>query len=321
MSRWTAEEITREAARLIQARVGQQYQTTQLREWLQQEWETLWGEHDWRETLRVDSQVVKSGAQTLVLPSKYVKLAGTYNNGENGYGWPTWAAQDYATKQLTDLWNGGTSNGWKQEAQGAFNATSMGDSAVLLQPATPEKLQIASTNSNDKSLYMRIHGETSGGEFTYDLIATDASDGTTAKTTGSTFARVTMISTGAVGAGGKAGQFVVTGKDSGKEYARLDPWEAQSLYASYQLAGVPSVDTTIYYVAKLRWRPFLDAIEAPVIDDVSMALAYGVCSRAMLEKRNPELAVAFGSMREAEIAQAKRNASNKQPPRMVLRRW
>jgi len=326
----TIEQIVRDAAGDIQARVGGNYQTTNLRRYAQEEMEGIWDEYDARETLDVDTLTLAAGVNAIVLPRRYAKLVGQYGAplSDSNIYWPLWWDQSAAIAKLQEIYRGGPSGLFGPVDGGAYNAAFMGYQPVIQQPdvameaagetAVIEKLKLVSTASADVSLYVRITGEDADRNFIYDSIATNASNGTTAVETTNTYARITSISTGAVGTGGKTGRFVVTGSTSLAEYNTMEPWASATKYAAYQLAVAPTTSTTLYYVGKKNYVPFLDLIDAPPIPGVDAALKWGICARAMLEKRDADLAMFYGRMRQA--AMAKVRTASKEPAKMRLRR-
>lgn len=311
----TVEGICREAARLLQVRVGGNYQTTALHDYAQREAESIWLSKNWRETLRTVTLTVKSGNDWLVLPRQYASIVDTYlPTGVTDTWLPLYSDADTASRKLQSILNAGTEQHWATGKHGASSAVFAGEQCVKQQPDTAEKLEIASSNAADKGMELLVIGEDANGNPQREVVETNGTDGTTKVATSGVYGRIDRISTGATK--DRLGNLVVTGKDSLDEYAVIDPCNATSFYARYQLAAEATADTDLHTVCKLRFQRIQDEIEGIPIPGTGMVMVYGICAMAMLEKRQNEYAQDYMQLRARAMAEARSERRN--PPMMKM---
>jgi hypothetical protein len=312
----TMESVSREAARLLQIRVGGNYQANQLHEYAQREAEDIWDCRNWRETLRAVELTAVTDRDWLVLPAQYQKIVDTYTASTVAEWVPVYSSEDAASKRIQTILQAGGEPHWTTGRSGVQSAVFAGDQCVLIQPTAAEKLQVCSDNAADISMQILVIGEDSNGVIQREVVTTNGSDGTTKVDSSKTYLRIDKISTGSIST--RVGSFTISGKTSATTYSIIAPADATTLYAKYQLGATATADTTVYAVCKLRFQRIQDEIELAPIPGTEMAMVYGICAKAMLEKRQNDYARDYMSLRETALGKVK--AQHKDPSMLKMLR-
>lgn len=297
MSKAVAGSICNEAARDLQSKIGGSYQTALLFPLLNEEKEFIENFHDWPALLRADSAAVADDDTEFVLPSKYKKLIQTYQpQDQQSAGLSIYDSMDTAQAALVSILRGGTSM-YLPVPGNAFYSAFKGDQCVKVQPTAAAACKVVSDSASDTSKKVLIQGEDTNGNFISEVVTTN---GLTAVAGTLSFLRFTNISKETT----TTGNISVTNTAGTVTYCTIPPWARCAYYATYQMGATATAAATIYFVAKLRFRPFLDVIEAPFMDGIAAALKYGTCARAMVERKENAYAQDYFSMRDAELQRA-----------------
>lgn len=297
MSKYVAGLICNEAAREIQGKIGGSYQTALLFPLLNEEYEYTQNFHDWPGLLRADSAAVAEDDTEFVLPAKYKKLVQTYQpSDQQSPGLSIYDSLDTAEAALVSILRGGTSM-YLPVPGNAFYSAFKGEQCVKAQPSSAATCNVVSDSASDTSKKVLLQGEDTNGNYISEVVT---ANGTTPVASTLSFLRFTNVSKETT----TTGNISVTNTAGTVTYCTIAPWARRAYYATYQMGAAATAAATIYFVAKLRFRPFLDNIEPPFMDGIAASLKFGTCARAMLEKRENAYAQDYFSMRDAELQRA-----------------
>lgn len=319
MAKHTAQSICNEAARLIQLKIGGTFQTTQLFPFLNEEYEYIWNYNDWQGLLRTDVANLTVGQTLFTLSMQYKKLVATYfGNPQMTPGLYLFDSIETAENALYSILRNRSAE-WLPEPACALYTSFFGEAPLLQQPTTPTDatphptpvtVKVVSDSASDTAVKVLLVGDNGNG---YEVTETITLTGTTPVTSSKSYARISSASSD----GTQVGNISIKSADAATTLGVIGAGDRTSYYAQYQMSVKATVATPVYFVGKLRFRPFRDNIQPPFMDGIAAALKFGTCARAMVQFRQNEYANDFYALRDAELTRALSERVEPQDQRIV----
>lgn len=284
MSVWTAKLIADHAAKILQAKVGSQYELKQVFPLLNRAYEYAWDYTDWNSLIVADSVTLAASQSEFVLPKQYKKLIYTFASGTG------------ATAAKAALLKMGRTR-WQPDIEQLLAVTSLGDRAVAVQPSAADAPKVVSSHASDTGVSVHIEGMLDG-EFVSTTVTTN---GTTPVESSIQFDRIDSIGASIAQDTPRNGVISVKSNDLATTYATISEWELAPHYAAYQLDATTSAEQTVAFIAKKRFRPFRDYLSVPFMDGLAPALIDGTVFLASTELGDMGNASAFSQMMDSRL--------------------